>query len=170
MKRKTNIILASIFVMLITASCGPRYHDAVISNNSSETVRYEYDGTSETLGPGESRVYSVTLAVHAPSWTIPGTVHPKSVAMKAQGYDFIFEDVTRIPLYVTNTVLNNAITISSEYIDYGLTHGTSFSIAAHPTTTGTDGIYTATPVFKITPYPGIAACEITNGEMHVIIR
>jgi hypothetical protein len=68
MKSKINILLASLFAALFLSSCGADYYDRVISNHiEGTTVWYVYDRKIETLGPGASKAYSVTLAVKAPS-------------------------------------------------------------------------------------------------------
>jgi hypothetical protein len=162
---RNKIFLASLFVMLFLAACGADYYDRVISNRSSKNVTYTYDGKRETLGAGDSRTYSVTLAVHAPSSFSfdPELDHPKEVVMKPEGFDYIFENAPKIKLVVYNTLTTTNITISSEYIDANGTGGadnaTSFEVdKVIDASTHTDSsttypnavIYTRTPVFTVT--------------------
>jgi hypothetical protein len=160
MRSKITILLAGFFVTLFLAACGADYYDRVIRNNTTSTnVSYVYDGKDEILGPnGDFRTYSVTLAVHAPSAVVPDG-DPRSVVMRSDGFDYIFEDAA-IKLVVYNT-LTETISISNEYIDADTTNTsyneTSVNVDANDnslTSNANAVIYTANPVFTVTPASG----------------
>jgi hypothetical protein len=188
---KRFIVILAVLAVLFLAACGADYYDRVIRNDAVPDVTYTYDGKRETLSQGDSRVYSVTLAVHAPSpSSIDFTGHEKSVVMKPEGWDYIFVDVPAIPLVVYNT-LTEEITISNEYIDKNdpddANNDTSFNVdAAVSASTPADSskesdtkaavIYTSTPVFTVTSnalpsYDFEVETNIeNNGRMGVTIR
>jgi hypothetical protein len=176
---KRYILILALFASLFLAACGADYYDRVIRNESSKQVSYVYDGKTENLGPnGDSRTYSVTLAVHAPSIREVGVGgHLKSVVMKSDGLDYIFENVPAIPLVVYNT-LNEQIKISNEYIDADGSGAGSTEITVGATADNiAEGavIYTSNPVFSITStaLPGYvfeAEIKIENGTRGVTVR
>jgi hypothetical protein len=174
---KSTIVLISLCATLFLSACGPDYYDRAIRNQSSKDVSYVYDGQAEMLPARESKTYSVTLAVHGPS-DVSFSGHPKSIVPKADGFDYVFEDAPEIGLIVTNE-LSVGITISSEYIDTDknndTSNDTSFTVNAQTTSTSiTIVIYTATPVFTVTPSadstsPFVVEYKIESGTMTVTI-
>jgi hypothetical protein len=115
-------------------------------------VTYVYDGKTETLPPTDSRVHSVTLAVHDPSPVTynPSLVHPKSVIMERSDWDYKFVDSPFFPVKIKNE-LNRLATLS---LDEWMEPDSIDDITAgYETTTGNNKegtIYTATPVFTVT--------------------
>jgi hypothetical protein len=120
-------------------------------------LSYVYDGKAENLPPGYSRTYSVTLAVHAPSG-INFTGHPKSVVMKSDGFDYIFEDALSFPVKVENKLDEDATLLDAgEWMD-----PISTTPANTSTTPAIGTVYTVTPVFTFTSetFPARAVWEI----------
>jgi hypothetical protein len=179
---KNSLIIGAVIAALFLSACGPDYYDRVIRNaTTATTVSYVYDGKAESLGPDDSRTYSVTLAVHDPSSVQVVNGHQKSIVTKADGFDYVFEDAPKLDLVVENKLAVN-ITISSEYIDKAndsIFNDTSFILSEGKTTTDADVniaavIYTTMPVFTVTSdtleSPIVVEYQIINNKMTVTIR
>jgi hypothetical protein len=145
MKSKINVLLVSLFTALFLGSCGADYYDRVIRNDTGSDVTYVYDGKTETLGPdGDSRVYSVTLAVHAPFRETPPGEHPKEVVMKSEGWDYIFEYSPVFTVKVINNLDVEATLSAGEWMELieGIPTGDQTGNSSYHGT-----IYTRTPDF-----------------------
>jgi hypothetical protein len=177
---KSTIVFISLCAALFLSACGTDYYDRVIRNQSSKDVTYVHDGKNETLTAGESRTYSVTLAVHAPSSFEPVSGHPKSIVVETDGFTYTIEKAPEFKLTVHNN-LSEKITISNEYISKGASdYATSFDIDANKTTSTSSSaitafIYTRTPIFTVTPtnpdvsIPFVVEYKIEDDTMTVTI-
>jgi hypothetical protein len=54
-----NKLIFVVLGCLILTSCEVKYYGVIITNNSSKTVLYAYNDSTDTLSPVESKTYQV---------------------------------------------------------------------------------------------------------------
>jgi hypothetical protein len=170
-------LLLGVFVTALVLSCGPDYYDSVVSNKTETVmVTYTYAGSRDILQSGESKSYSVALDEINIEDVDLDEHHPKSVLLTHDGFDYIFTDVTPIPLRVKNHT-GEDVTITCDYLDSNPsgTYSTSLRLEG----AGQSGdekngiIYTVTPVFSIACTSNTAytvAYTVSDTEIYVEIH
>jgi hypothetical protein len=157
------IVLGAVF--LCTSCAVDNWPDTVITNNSSETVAFKFNNTSEfTLTAGDQAVFTTKayqrLEYHRPEKRVYFTYEATD-----QGYTGGFSDRESWTVEVTNA-LSEGVTLSAG----GWMDDITFTAG------GIDQgkIYTPYPEFTVTTtntYPAIADWELkTDGKIYVTIH
>jgi hypothetical protein len=155
---------------MILGSCEQTYYSVPITNNSSKTVRFSYNGSIDDLVSQKAKVYSVVAYTQPPAFLGVVPEGTRSVGMERDGDGYKFVDLPLIPLHIANT-LPVPITIEAEdFIDDG-SNKTVLSINSN-TEKKTANIYTKTPVFTVTAdgYSTQVTYTITDNTMYVVVR
>jgi len=99
---KKLILVFSIACLFI--SCETKYYSVSITNDSKKrTVSYTYNGSSDTLDPGDSKTYEVKAYTQTPT-NIKVLNYALSVTMNQKGDTFTFVDVEPIIFNVVNSL------------------------------------------------------------------
>jgi hypothetical protein len=171
-----KLLLPLTVVCLFLHSCGggsTNYYSVLITNDSSKTVSYTYNDTSDTLAANTSKTYEVKAYTQPPT-KIMDENGIASIDMEQNGDHFTFTDATPIKMNILNTLPVDVKRIKADnYISYN----ESYLVSVLPgktigeTTSDELFIYTNKPHFsleadsdgKIEPlYPIIFDWNITN--------
>jgi hypothetical protein len=157
-------------LILMLGSCEQTYYSVPVTNGTTKTVRFSYNGSTDTLAPSKSKVYSVAAYTQPP--VLLGLVPegPRSVGRERYDEGYTFVDLDSIPLNVVNTLPFDITIKSDDFIDDG--NGKT-SLLVEASTTNTDGkIYTSQPKFTVVPqgYSAQVTYTITGGTMYVTVR
>jgi len=164
-------LFLAVSIVLILASCeGEVSHLVSITNVSDfKTVSYIYNGISDTLEVSETKDYEISESYGPPRDVVDGN-GIASLVTKQNNItgDFTFSDAAPLTLNVIN-MLPIDITIKADnFIDNN--GSMELLITANTESLGAL-IYTKSPNFtSTTDYPIIIEKNITENEMHVIIR
>jgi uncharacterized protein (UPF0333 family) len=89
-------VFAVVLAFVLVSGCGPKYYAVSITNESSKTVSYTYNGSDDTLAPNDSKTYEVLAYTQAPkNINFPGAL---SVKMTRNGDIFTFENIPLLTL------------------------------------------------------------------------
>ena len=159
-------LLFAVGVMFLFLGCEVNSYSVVITNDSSKTVSYTYDGHFETLAPSESKTYEVEAYTQAPK-SIADQNGIMSIVIDRNGDNFSFIDATPFNLSVINMLPINITIKADNFID---SNG-SMELLIENGDEATALIYTNKPNFTaISNYPVIFEWNIKNNEISVIIR
>jgi hypothetical protein len=157
-------------LILVLGSCETQRYSVSITNESSKTVRFSYDGSTDNLAPSGSKVYSVAAYTQPPVFleTIPKG--PRSIGMKNSGDVYEFIDLDEIALNVFNKLPFDIEISAGDFIDGG-GNKTSVVVPAN-TTNNTGSIYTSNPKFTVVPqgYSAQVTYKIEDNTMYVTIK
>jgi hypothetical protein len=147
--------LVGIFIaisMLVFAGCETAYYSVTVTNSSSKKVSFSYDGSADSLDPGNSKNYQVEAYTQMPV-DISVSAGTLSVAMVHKRNEYIFEDIAPIKLSVANTMPFPVIIKADNYIDADGTGKTELLIPEKAEEKEAK-IYTSRPKFTISAdYP-----------------
>ena len=165
---KRLFVLTSIVFILI--SCGDvKFYSVSISNNSSKSVSYTYNGISDTLTVSETKQYEVEAYTQPPK-NIVDQNGIASLTIKTNGMtgDYTFLGATPLDLNVINRLPVDITIKADNYIDNN--GSTELVIGLNAESTGAK-IYTKSPKFTSTAnYPIIVEYSVDENVMSVIIR
>jgi len=166
---KKAIFLLAIVSLLV--SCGGNFFTVEISNNSTKTVSYDYNGDSYTIAADKTNVYEVKGYTQPPKNVVDADGFASIAMANYQSEKFTFSDADELVLNVTNTLPVQVIIRAGNYIK----DGTSKELTIDPNDEANAVIYTRNPKFTVTAnYPATVAWaideEATPNEMMVIIR
>jgi YD repeat-containing protein len=111
--------LLGLFIVVLLVGCDATYYPITITNNSSKTVAYTYDGSSDTLAPTFSKGYQVKAYTQDPNIISIVPEGPLSVKLSRGNESYTFENVSPIDLHVANTLPFSVTIKADSYIDAG---------------------------------------------------
>jgi len=175
---KKSLFLLAIVSLLV--SCGEKeFYSVSVANASPKGVSYDYNGSSDTLGPSETKLYEVKAHTQPPKNFVDEN-GIASIAMENRGgEEYTFSEAESLKLNVKNTLPVTVTIKADNYIDNGGLM--ELEIAAGDEASGAV-IYARNPRFTVTPgnppgynYPitverNIAEVEDDDDVMAVIIR
>jgi hypothetical protein len=156
MKRYSIVaLLVVLSAIMVFTGCGdPILYEVSVLNNSSKSVSYRYNDSSDTLGPGDSKTYQVKAYTQKPSdiSVVPsGTLTIEMLSRKGEAY--IFENIEPMNLNVANTMPFPVTIKADDYIDADGAGNIELVVPEKTEKQGTK-IYTSRPRFTITAdYP-----------------
>ena len=157
----------SVIIVFLLLACETSYYSVLIINNSSKTVSFTYNGSSDTIDRNTSKTYEVKAYTEPPQ-NINVLDGALSVKMNRKGDSFTFVDVEPFDLNVVNNLLIEVKIKADNYIDDN--GSTEFTIGANVEKT-TAKIYTSTPEFtSLIDYPVIIDWNVKENTMYVILR
>ncbi|MCL2441060.1 MAG: hypothetical protein FWD14_04920 [Treponema sp.] len=147
-----KIILISIIAAMSLISCDiPAYYNYNVTNESNKPVSYIFNGTPDTLEPGEWKPYqSKTGARFTGLIDIDaGETHGFNISVKLRSHrnDYVFYNFSPFDLHVLNTLPIDLTIKAGEYIDNG--GSTELLVAADSNPNTNAKIYTNKPVFAV---------------------
>jgi hypothetical protein len=165
-----KILFAAVLTVLLVAGCDTtELYTVSITNESSKTVSYVYNDSSDILAEQETKIYEVKAHTQPPK----NYVDQNGIASVSIKYDNMTGDYTFIEADYYNLIIKNEfpfdVTITAgNFID----NGGSKSLTVNTGTTNTSAkIYTKHPTFMSTlSYPVIFEWNINGNEMSVTIR
>jgi hypothetical protein len=133
-------------VSMLFLGCGQEYYTVLITNNSTKTVKYTYNGIDDTLNTSTSKTYEVKAYTQPPQNIIDNN-GIASIKMERRNDTITFTDATSLNLKVLNK-LPVALTIKADnYIANNTS--TELTISANAENTSAK-IYTRNPRFTAT--------------------
>jgi hypothetical protein len=150
------------------------YINYTIKNNSSKSVSFTFNNTSNTLNSNESVAYIINSGegVFYPK-NITFSGHIKSIILDrlnlgAGAYKYTFNNNIRYKLEIVNS-LSIAVSITS---DDNIDNNGAISISIPANTKVDTYIYTSKPNFKLTsdPFPVVFSYTFNNDILYLIIK
>jgi hypothetical protein len=143
---KKLILVFSIVCLFI--SCETRYYSVLVTNKSEKgkTVSYTYNGSSDTLTPGESKTYEVEAYTQRPA-DIKDEYGIASIKIERDGDIFTFKDAELIVLNVANSLPFDITIKADNYIWDEKNNSSELLIPAKDERTDELFIYTVNPEF-----------------------
>lgn len=159
---------SALFLILI--SCEQTYYSVPVTNNSSKTVCFSYDGSIDNLDPSKSKLYSVVAHTLPPVLlgVVPEGVRNVDVKRDNDGYKFV--DLPAISLHVMNTLPVEITVKADDFIDDS--NNQTFLTVSENTEIINAKIYAKNPIFTVTAsgYSAQVTYTITDDVMYVVIR
>lgn len=143
--KKSIFLLAGV---LLLVSCGEKFYSVTISNSSTKTVSYDYNGISDSLAPSTTKTYEVKAYTQPPRNVVDNSDKVASIAIKShQGEKYTFTDVEELKLIVKNNLPFQITIRAGNYIKSGTS--TELTIPADQTNSSSPNavIYTRKPRF-----------------------
>ena len=164
---KKLIFVLAVLATLLVVGCETKYYTVLVTNDSSKTVSYTYNNTSDTLAAKTSKTYEVKAYTQPPKdISVPGAL---SVKITSKGGDtFTFVDIEPYNLNVVNKLPIEVKIKADNYID---DNGSTKLVIDANTEKTTAKIYTSNPNFTaLTDYPVIIDWNYKNDAINVILR
>jgi hypothetical protein len=161
-------LILTIFIVFIFFSCGDiKYYDVSITNNSTKTVSYIYNGHSDVITISETKNYEVKAHTQPPQNVLDQN-EISSIRTTKQNLEYVFSDAIPFDLNVVNTLPIDVNFIAGNFIDYNGSN--ELQIEAYSEIT-TAKIYISNPSFtSLIDYPVIINWNFCNDSIFVIIR
>ena len=163
--------MKKLFFVVLTfglfLGCEATIYSVSITNNSSRTVSFIYDGHPDTLAPSEYRIHHVLAHTQPPKDVVDQNGIASIRMTNSQGEIFKFWDAEYLNLNVINTLPIDITIKAGNFID----NNGSMELFIERNEEATARIYSRRPVFTTTSnYPVIFYWNITENEISVIIR
>jgi len=156
--------LLAFGIVCLFISCEAKNYSVLVTNNSKKekTVSYTYNGSSDTLAPGESKIYEVEAYTRPPE-NIKDENGIASIEIERDGDIFKFVDAEPIIFNVANTLPFDITIKADNYILDGRDNSFELSLSANDERTEELFIYTVKPKFTTTSdYPVKYEWNITD--------
>ncbi len=156
-----KILLIILFLMCFLSCTNDVLFDVSIKNDSSKTVTYTYNGSSDTLSPGESKIYKVQA--HTPK---PQNISVSGVMSVVMSYydGYVFKNVEPISLHISNKLAFPVELSAGKYLEPA-----EIVIPANDIH-NTAMIYTTMPNFTVSPVLATVEWKLNGDTMNVIIQ
>jgi hypothetical protein len=165
---KKLLLIANIVFLLISCDSGTHDYSVTFTNESSKTVSFEYDGTSDTISIGDSKTYQVKAYTKPPVNIVDqngiASIDMNKILTTA---DYTFFDKVPFNLNVINKLPTDITIKADNFID----NSGSTEMFIEKDNEATALIFTNKPKFTTTSnYPVIFDFNISDVEMWVILR
>jgi uncharacterized protein YkuJ len=173
MRRYFSFLL--IVALLGFIGCEITYYPITITNNSSKTVSYFYNGSTDTLEPTKSKSYQVKAYTQMPVNFSVVSSETLTVTMVNEREEYIFKDIDPINLNVVNMMPFPVTIKAGNYIDADGTGSGEIGLLIPENTENQNAkIYTTRPKFTITADYPINSIKIewrmVDTTIYVIIK
>ena len=158
-----------LFIIFLVVSCDIKeYYSVLITNDSSKTVSYVYNGNLDTLNMSESKTYSVKAYTQAPKNIIDQNgISSLNMTRHNSKDEFAFTDATPLGLNVINSLPIEVKMKADNFID---DNGTPILII-EANGTKNAWIFTSKPIFEsLINQPIIFDWNLSENNISLIIK